>query len=342
MKGLIVQLGGEHAVTLFFWPEVDAMEVGMKGGSQVDSARVKALPKLEFHVHLEGTVAASPDGQSFTDFDSFLTTFGQLTFRLATLDDFRRAVIAYGRRLVGDGGVYAEVTLTLSTHVHKKGLDPEAVMQACWAGAKQVERETGAIIRFVLDHVRNHSAERGDEVLEWCVAFRDLGVVALGLGGQERGYPASRHDRMLRRAQRLGVPFVPHAGEAAGPEQIRDALSYEPRRIGHAVSAWLDPRLPGELAHRGIMIEACPTSNLRLGHVRSLAEHPLRRYVVSGIPLSVNTDNPAMFSTSLLREYVLAIDMLGCTETMLRELNARAVDHVLAGEDVRRRLAALV
>lgn len=306
-----------------------------------DSTWMRSLPKLEFHVHLEGTVAAAPDEAPFTDFDSFLTTFGRLTFRLATLDDFRRAVIAYGRELARDGGVYAEVTLTLSTHVHKKGLDPEAVMRACWAGAQEVERETGAIIRFILDHVRNHPVERGDEVLEWCVAFRDLGVVALGLGGQERGYPASRHDRMLRRAQRLGVPFVPHAGEAAGPEQIRDALAYEPRRLGHAVSAWLDPRLPGELARRGLMIEACPTSNVRLGHVRTLAEHPLRRYVDSAIPVSLNTDNPAVFGTSLLREYALAVDVLGFTEAMLRELSIRAVDHVLAGDDVRRRLTAL-
>lgn len=307
-----------------------------------DSAWVGALPKLEFHVHLEGTVTAAADTEPFTDFDSFLTTFGRLTFRLATLDDFRRAVIAYGRELAGGGGVYAEVTLTLSTHVHKKGLDPEAVMRACWAGAQEVEQETGAIIRFILDHVRNHPAERGEEVLEWCVAFQDLGVVALGLGGQERGYPASSHDRMLRRAQRLGVPFVPHAGEAAGPEGIRDALSYEPRRLGHAVSAWLDPLLPGELARRGIMIEACPTSNVRLGHVPTLAEHPLRRYADSGVPLSLNTDNPAMFGTSLLREYALAVDVLGFTQAMLRELSLRAVDHVLAGEEVRRHLAAVV
>jgi adenosine deaminase len=306
-----------------------------------DSTWMRSLPKLEFHVHLEGTVAAGPDEAPFTDFDSFLTTFGRLTFRLTTLDHFRRAVIAYGRELARDGGVYAEVTLTLSTHVHKKGLDPEAVMRACWAGAQEVERDTGAIIRFILDHVRNHPVARGDEVLEWCVAFRDLGVVALGLGGQERGYPASRHDRMLRRAQRLGVPFVPHAGEAAGPEQIRDALAYEPRRLGHAVSAWLDPRLPGELARRSIMIEACPTSNVRLGHVRTLAEHPLRRYVDSAVPLSVNTDNPAMLGTSLLREYALAVDVLGFTEAMLRELSIRAVDHVLAGDDIRRRLTAL-
>lgn len=307
-----------------------------------DSAWVGALPKLEFHVHLEGTVTAAADTEPFTDFDSFLATFGRLTFRLATLDDFRRAVIAYGRELAGGGGVYAEVTLTLSTHVHKKGLDPEAVMRACWAGAQEVEQETGAIIRFILDHVRNHPAERGEEVLEWCVAFQDLGVVALGLGGQERGYPASSHDRMLRRAQRLGVPFVPHAGEAAGPEGIRDALSYEPRRLGHAVSAWLDPLLPGELARRGIMIEACPTSNVRLGHVPTLAEHPLRRYADSGVPLSLNTDNPAMFGTSLLREYALAVDVLGFTQAMLRELSLRAVNHVLAGEEVRRHLAAVV
>ena len=307
-----------------------------------DSAWVGALPKLEFHVHLEGTVTAAADTEPFADFDSFLATFGRLTFRLATLDDFRRAVIAYGRELAGGGGVYAEVTLTLSTHVHKKGLDPEAVMRACWAGAQEVEQETGAIIRFILDHVRNHPAERGEEVLEWCVAFQDLGVVALGLGGQERGYPASRHDRMLRRAQRLGVPFVPHAGEAAGPEGIRDALSYEPRRLGHAVSAWLDPLLPGELARRGIMIEACPTSNVRLGHVPTLAEHPLRRYADSGVPLSLNTDNPAMFGTSLLREYALAVDVLGFTQAMLRELSLRAVNHVLAGEEVRRHLAAVV
>jgi len=314
----------------------------MWDGNPADAPQwVRAMPKLEFHVHLEGTVVAAPYQDQFTDFDSFLAAFGRHTFRLATVEDFRRAVIAYGRNLAHDGGVYAEVTLTLSTHVHKKGLDPETVMRACWAGAQELERETGVIIRFVLDHVRNHPVERGEEVLDWCLAFRDLGVVALGLGGQEHGHPASSHHRMLRRAQRLGVPFVPHAGEAAGPEQIRDALCYEPRRLGHAVTAWLDPLLPGELTRRGVMIEACPTSNVRLGHVSTLAEHPLRRYVDGAVPVSVNTDNPAMLGTSLLREYALAVDVLGFTEAMLRELGVQAVDHVLAGDDIRRRLTAL-
>jgi aminodeoxyfutalosine deaminase len=315
---------------------------------------IRRLRKIELHVHLEGSLSSptrqvlarrnitairpEPPNGSFTDFASFLKAFGRLTFLLVTPVDFTDAVIAYGRDLAAQGGIYAEVTLTLSTHVHKKGLDPEAVMGACWAGALQVERETGVILRFILDHVRNHSVQRCAEVLEWCLAFRHFGVVALGLAGPERGHPASVHHSVLRRAEQLSVPFVPHAGEATGPAGIRDVLPYAPRRVGHAISALADPALVRELSSRQIMVEACLTSNLVLGHVATLADHPLRRYVEVGLDTSINTDDPAMFGTTLCREYTLARDEIGLTEEALAELNRAAVDHILADDTVKQRL----
>lgn len=319
------------------------------------------IPKIELHVHLEGSIEPEEclrlsvrNGVSigastidelrrlyqYEDFSSFLNLYGRLTFVLVTPSDFTDAVIAYGRRLAEYGGIYAEMTVTLGTHVHFKGLNPEDIMAACRAGAERVESETSVVIRFIIDHVRSFSVERCIETVEWCHAFRKYGVVGVGLAGPEAGWPASIYREALRLAERLDIPFVPHVGEAAGPDSVWDALQYSPRRIGHGLSVARDSKLINELKTRGILIEVCPTSNVVLGHVGSYARHPARSWWESGVPICLNSDDPPMFGTSLANEYAVAAASMSFSAAELRLMNQKSVEYVLASEDVRSQLRA--
>jgi adenosine deaminase len=272
----------------------------------------------------------------FTDFMHFLRSYGELSKVLAEPDDFRVAVLSYARAAAAHGAIYAELTLTLTTHVLGKGMDAGDVMGAAWQGAVEAEAETGIVVRFILDHVRAFPLEHCLQTLGWCVEFRD--VVALGLGGPEDGWPASTYRAAIERAARLGVTFVPHAGEAAGPASIRDALQFSPPRIGHGISAARDPEVIEMLATTGTMVEICATSNPRLQHVADLGDHPARMFWEHGVPISVNTDDPPLFGTTLLAEYLVFRDAFGFDVDDLVAINRGALDDAPAETDVVDRL----
>jgi aminodeoxyfutalosine deaminase len=138
------------------------------------------------------------------------------------------------------------------------------------------------------------------------IAFRDRGVVGLGIGGQEGKCPPQTYAKAFAVARDGGLGCVPHAGEGAGAESVRATLeSLAPVRIRHGIRAVEDPSLVRELADRGIVLDVCPTSNLRTQVVASLAEHPLPALLAAGVACSVNTDDPAMFGTDLGQEYAL-------------------------------------
>jgi adenosine deaminase len=320
-----------------------------------------AIPKVELHVHLEGsmvpeltlalarkhridigarTVDEIQAQYEFTDFMHFLRAYAELSKVLAEPDDFRVAVLSYGREAAAHGAIYAELTLTLMTHVLGKGMDAGEVMRAAWQGAIEAEAEAGIVVRFILDHVRGFPVEQCLQTLEWCDRFRDCGVVALGLGGPEDGWPASIYREAITRAAEVGITFVPHAGEASGPASIRDALEFAPPRIGHGVSAAQDLELVELLAKTGTMVEICATSNVRLRHVGEIDAHPARMFWQHGVPISVNTDDPPLFGTTLLDEYVVFRDALGFDVDELVAINRGALDYALAPPDVVDRLRA--
>jgi adenosine deaminase len=154
-------------------------------------------------------------------------------------------------------------------------------------------------------------------------------VVALGLGGYEPGYPASTYAEAIRWAQAQGVPFVPHAGEAVGPEGVWDALQFDPPRIGHGVRAADDPALVAHLRERGTVLELCPSSNVCLGNVPSLEAHPLRRLWDAGVRVTINSDDPPMFNTTLLDEYRLAATAFDFTPAELARASLTAMEAAL-------------
>jgi len=179
--------------------------------------------------------------------------------------------------------------------------------------------------RWVFDIVRDLPATQ-QAVLEIALAARDQGVVALGLGGGERGFPPHLFVETFERARQAGLPRVPHAGENEGPDSIRGAIDLlHADRIGHGVRCIEDPALVEILRRRQIPLEICPTSNIRLGVYADYASHPLRRLWDAGLAVTVNSDDPPMFGTNLAHEYETLVEYFGFTADELARLSLNGI-----------------
>ncbi len=158
------------------------------------------------------------------------------------------------------------------------------------------------------------------QVAQWAAERVDQGVVALGIGGSEERGPAEWFTEAYAFAKSAGLRLVAHAGESTGPQSIWDALKLGAERIGHGIAAVQDADLMRHLRENDIPLEICITSNLVTGVVKRLADHPVRRIYDAGVPIVLNTDDPAMFRCTLVGEYRLAASAFGFSEAELREI----------------------
>jgi aminodeoxyfutalosine deaminase len=278
-------------------------------------------PKIELHVHLEGTVRAEtlkqiakrngyplPDDleslYAFRDFRHFIEVFELTAGALSTHDDFRQVVVDYAAEAASHGAVYLEAIFAPGLW---RGLDTDEVFTGYCDGAQQARELHGVEVRLTPDIPRVYSPEEAETVARFAVAYRERGVVGLGLGGFETDHPADPYVRAFALAREGGVGSVPHAGEVVGAESVRTALEgLGADRIRHGIRSVEDPGLVAELAGRGTVLDVCPLSNLRTGVVPSLEEHPLPQLVAAGVRCSISTDDPAMFDTDLTRDYEAA------------------------------------
>src|SRR5262249_25838201 len=182
------------------------------------------------------------------------------------------------------------------------------------------EKDFGVSLLWIFDAVRNFGAEKAEAVVDLAIQFRDRNVIAFGIGGDEKQGPPELFKNAFARAADHGLHLTAHAGENAGPESVWGALNLKAERIGHALTAARDPELIEELAQRQIPIEICVTSNVRTGCCEGVEWHPVRRYFDEGLMLTLNSDDPAMFRTSLVDEYQLARNSFEFTDEHLREL----------------------
>ena len=288
------------------------------------------FPKIELHVHLEGTIRArallriarrngvplpadSVEGLAavyeFRDFAHFLQVWMLTTGALRTGEDFRQVVVDYAAEAASHGAVYVEGIFTPGEPVGR-GVSWDEVFAGYCDGAQEAAEQHGVQVRLTPDIPRGCPLEVAELTARYAVAHRDRGVVGLGLGGGEAEYPPDLYARAFALARDGGLGSVPHAGEAAGPASIRGALDgLAADRIRHGIRAVEDPGLVAELAARGVVLDVCPISNLRTGVVASLAEHPLPRLVADGVACSVSTDDPAMFGTDLTADYAAAAEL---------------------------------
>jgi aminodeoxyfutalosine deaminase len=313
------------------------------------------FPKIELHVHLEGTVrpetlleiarrndyplpADTVEGLSalydYRDFEHFIEVWILTTNALQRAQDFEQVVVDYAEEAAAHGAVYVEAIFSPAERI-RHGVGWDEIFSGYCDGAQAARELHGVEVRLTPDIYRGATLEKAEDVVRYSAAYRDRGVVGVGLGGLEAQYPPEPYAPVFVLARELGLASVPHAGEHAGPASIRGALdALGADRIRHGIRAIDDPALVVELAEREVVLDVCPISNVRTGAVRSLEEHPLPRLVDAGIRCSVSTDDPAMFDTDLSREYEAALG-LGVDPAALFEAGLAGA---LCDEDTRTKL----
>ena len=302
----------------------------MNGNASGAAAEPTPYPKIELHVHLEATVrparlleiarrndvrlpARTEAGLRkfcrFTDFDHFIRVWIGTTKALRRERDFRQVVVDYAADLAAQGCVYAEALFSPSEPM-MRGTPWQESFEGYCNGADEAREVHGVDIRFTPDITRDLPVEIADHLVGWAVKYRERGVVGISLGGSEHTYPPELFVRPFARAREGGLNAAPHAGEVAGPASVRGALDVlHADRLRHGVRAAEDPALLAEIAARGIVCDVTPTSNVLLGVVPSLAEHPLPRMLEAGVKCSVSSDDPVLMGTSLSRDCAAAVGL---------------------------------
>ena len=303
----------------------------------MSSAFIRALPKAELHLHLEGSV--SPEtllelrlrhGKTSTldearsvyeykDFLGFLMAFKTLTEDLQEPDDYELITYRLMEQLKSQNVLHAEVYVSVGVCLWRRQ-DFAAIFEGLERGRERGQRDFGLSLLWIFDAVRQFGAEAAQKVFELAFDYRDRNVVAVGIGGDEKKAPPELFRDQYAYARDNGLRLTAHAGEYSGPESIWGALNLGAERIGHGLTAYLDPELMGVLATRQVPIEICTTSNLRTACCSKVSDHPVRRYFDHGLMITLNSDDPAMFETSLNQEYEIAQAEFGFTDEHLREL----------------------
>jgi adenosine deaminase/aminodeoxyfutalosine deaminase len=287
------------------------------------------VAKSELHLHLEGSVepetlyeldpATSIEEYRalyhYTDFDAFLRAFGAVGKRLRTPADYGLITRRLLERLEAQNVRYAEIIIAAGVVLWKQQ-EFAPIFDAVRAAAG----ESGVQVRWILDAVRQFGVEPAMQVAALARDRADQGVVALGIGGSEERGPAAWFQDVFAFASNAGLHLTAHAGESMGPESVWDALALGAERIGHGIAAVRDPALMRHLRERDIPLEICITSNLVTGVVERIEDHPVRRLFDAGVPIVLNSDDPAMFGCSLTGEYRLAAERFGFTEAELRRI----------------------
>jgi aminodeoxyfutalosine deaminase len=301
------------------------------------SGFIRSLPKAELHLHLEGsvtprtlvelrrrhgkqsTLAEAESLYQYKDFSAFLTAFKTVTEDIQTPEDYELSAYRLMEQLKAENVLHAEVYVSVGVCLWRKQ-DFEAIFKGLERGREGGERDFGISLLWIFDAVRQFGPGAAQDVFELAAIYRDRNVVGVGIGGDEQKAPPELFREQYAYAASQGLRLTAHAGESAGPESIWGALNLGAERIGHGLSAAGDPELIEELAQRQIPVEICLTSNLRTGCCAKISEHPVRRYFEQGLMLTLNSDDPAMFGTTLTREYELAQSEFGFTDEHLLEL----------------------
>lgn len=327
----------------------------------VTSDFIRRLPKAELHLHLEGSVdpltlsqlsekhhtpfpwasnrykplpnshrSLSVDEAAalydYEDFTGFLIAFKSVTERLRDPEDFELITYRLVEKLAAEGCLHAEVFVSVGV-IFWRGQEFDPLFEGLEHGRLRAEKDFGTSLYWIFDAVRHFGPDEGEKVLAKALQLRERAssVIGIGIGGDERIAAPELFAQVYAQAAKAGLRLSVHAGETVGPQSIYGALdALKAERLGHALSAAGDPALLARLVREQVPLELCITSNLRTSCCAELAAHPLRRYFDAGALVTLNTDDPEMFQTSLVREYQLAQDAFGFTNEELRQLAANS------------------
>jgi len=331
-------------------------------GAGAPSAYIFSLPKAELHLHLEGTVdpatlaelsrrhpnPLSTDNNRYTniadsgrvfteeearalyqykDFTGFLLAFKAVTERLRTAEDYELVTYRMMQKLHAQNVLHAEVYVSVGV-IHWRGGDFAPLFEGLERGRQRGERDFGMSLYWIFDAVRHFGVDAAEHVLDETISLRKASssIVGIGLGGDERRAAAGMFRDVYARAASEGLRTTVHAGETVGPESVWSALlDLKADRVGHGLHAADDPRLMQYLAEKEVPVEVCISSNVVTGCCPSPDQHSLRKLFDAGVPVTLNTDDPEMFRTSLSREYQIAQGSLGFTAQELRSLAQNSI-----------------
>ena len=323
------------------------------------AAFIAGLPKAEIHVHQVGSasprivseLAARHPGNvpsdldelrefyRFRDFAHFIEVYLAVVDLVRTPEDVRLLTYEVAREMAAQQVRYAELTLTPYTSV-MAGVPIEAFVEAVEDARHAAERDLGIKLRWIYDIPGEFGLPSAEATVQYAIDHPPEGLVGFGLGGPEIGVDRPQFADVFARARAAGLRSVPHAGETTGPRTIWDALEHlGAERIGHGTSAVQDPRLIEHLVEHQIPLEVCPTSNIATRAVERLEEHPIKQMYDAGVFVTVNSDDPPMFGTTLTREYEIAADLLGLDEAGVAQLATNAVRASFLPDDDKAALA---
>lgn len=283
------------------------LHVHLEGSVEPETLRELALAKGRLRAETEACIAAQASRRfRYGSFQEFLRCFKLTVLLLESPADYALATTRLAEQLARQNVRYAEVTFSAGVVLWKQ--QPlEAIFSAMAAAARECEARLAVRLRWIFDAVRQFGTGHARDVLHWAYAFRAKGVVAFGIGGDEQKGPAELFRSVYAEAGEMGLRLTAHAGETAGPESIRKAVDLlGAERIGHGLTAAQDPGLMELLARRGIPLEVCLSSNVATGLIASARDHPLRQFLDAGVVVTLNSDDPALFGTSLESELALA------------------------------------
>jgi adenosine deaminase len=285
---------------------------------------IRCLPKLEQHIHIIGStkpetlLAIIEDGGvempfktleeiktffQYSDFNHFISVYSTVNDCITDPKHYERITYEMLESEAECNVKHVEAIFSANDHV-RRGLDYGEMLDAINTGIRRAKRKLGITCTIRVDLVRNYGPKVALKELDWIKEKND-NIVAVDIGGSEDGFPPEPYEKVYKKAKDLELHLVAHAGEAAGPESVWGAIkTLGVERIGHGVTAAGDPALLSEIKTRGIAIETCPVSNLRTGAVKTIKDHPIRRFINNCIPVSVNSDDPPMFNTDINNEYL--------------------------------------
>jgi aminodeoxyfutalosine deaminase len=307
---------------------------------------IKALPKLEQHVHIVGsikpetlvwlikksgselpyeTVEDLREFYRYRDFSHFIGIYSKVNDTITSESYFEKIAYEMLESQANCNVRHVEAIFSAWDHI-RRGLDYGLMLDAINKGIRKAKRDFNISCTLRVDLVRNYGPEVGMKVLDLIEGKKD-NIIAIDTGGSEYGYPPTPYRGCYSRAREMGLHTVAHQGEGAGADYVWECIeALKPERIGHGVAAGSDSTLIHTIAERGISIECCPVSNLMTAVVPTWSLHPIRKFIENGIRVSVNSDDPPMFGTDMNNEYLQLSRNMGFTLDELFRISLNSVE----------------